>query len=73
MDEKIILSEINRRNTLSFEQAINFLTHKVDEQQKRIDALQCAINSMNEKMISLENMVILQKVKSMGTGPSVKD
>jgi prefoldin subunit 5 len=72
MDE-ILLKEVSRRNTLSFEEAIRLMQKAIEEQHKRIDTLQNALTNMSERMNSLENMVLIQKVRSTGSGPSVRE
>jgi uncharacterized coiled-coil protein SlyX len=63
---------LNRKNTSAVQQTLEQLNAKVYEQQVRIDTLQATLNSFSEKITSLEQMVIIQKVLSMGHGPSVK-
>lgn len=67
-DEKVL----NRKNTSAIEQALAALIARVYEQQIKIDALQSTINSSMERMSALERILIVQKMATMGHGPSVK-
>ncbi len=62
---------LNKKNTAAVEQTLSELTTKVYDQQARIDLLQTALSTLSERMISLEQTIMLQRARSFGTGPSV--
>ena len=65
------MQDINHRNTETVEQALKDMYIKIQTQQIRIDQLNAALSGMTERLNVLEQMLIIQKVKSMGSGPSV--
>ena len=66
------MNELNRRNTETVEQVLKEQNAKILEQHKRIDLLNTAVTNLTQKIIELETMLIIQKVKLTGTGPSVR-
>ena len=66
------IQEINHRNTITIEQVLKDMDIKILSQQIRINGLNAAISTTNERINQLEQMVFLQKVQSTGRGPSVK-
>jgi uncharacterized coiled-coil protein SlyX len=67
------MDTIARRNTDSFEQQIKEVTAKMYAQQIQIDGLQNTISTLYARMNQLEQNLVLQKMQSMGTGPSVRE
>ena len=67
------MDTIARRNTDSFEQQIKEVTAKMYTQQIQIDGLQNTISTLYARMNQLEQKLVLQKMQSMGTGPSVRE
>jgi prefoldin subunit 5 len=63
---------ISKKNTAAFQEAIKILQTNMHEQEKRINSLQLAIAALTEKLTATEQMLQIQKVISMGHGPSVK-
>jgi len=66
------MDELNRRNTEAVEQVIKDQNNKILEQQKRIDLLNTAVSNLTQKLTEIEKMIIIQKIKLTGSGPSVK-
>lgn len=66
------MQTVNKRNTETFEQAIKDLTAKVMEQQIVITGLTNTIGTLNNKLNELESLIMILKIRSVGTGPSVK-
>lgn len=66
------MNEINRRNTATVEQALKKMQIHLLDQQIRIDGLNAAMSTISERMNFLEKLLIEHKVKSTGTGPTVK-
>lgn len=62
------MNELNKRNTETVEQVIKEQNNKLFEQQQRIDLLNTAVANLTQKLIVLENMLIIQKVNSIGHG-----
>ena len=67
-----MLNELNKRNTETVEQALKDMYSKIQEQQIRIDGLLNTLSILSAKLNTLELTLMLQKAKSMGTGPSEK-
>lgn len=73
-NDKIQLQEIvSRRNTETFKKMFADMHERLNEQDKKINSQQNAIGTLTNKIISLENQLLTFKVKSTGTGPSVKN
>lgn len=67
-----MIEEINKRNTLIVEQALKEIKTEILNQHIRIDGLNAVMSTMSERMNFLEKLVIEHKVKTLGTGPTVK-
>jgi vacuolar-type H+-ATPase subunit D/Vma8 len=66
------MDEINKRNTESFKQAMERLTHQLEEQQKQINGLLNTISTLSARVNAMELSNNLQKAKAIGSGPSEK-
>jgi vacuolar-type H+-ATPase subunit D/Vma8 len=66
------MDEINKRNTESFKQAMERLTHQLEEQQKQINGLLNTISTLSARVNAVELSNNLQKAKAIGSGPSEK-
>ena len=66
------IEEVSRRNAEIFNFVVKEQNFKIQEQQKRIDLLSLTISNLTQKITELETMIIIQKVKATGNGPSVK-
>jgi uncharacterized protein YlxW (UPF0749 family) len=66
------MDEINKRNTKSFKQAMERLTHQLEEQQKQINGLLNTISTLSARVNAVELSNNLQKAKAIGSGPSEK-
>ena len=71
MDEKKNL-EVSRRNAETVLQVLAKQDIKIQEQQQRIDLLNTAVANLTQKVNQLEIMLMLQKVKTTGSGASVQ-
>lgn len=73
MDNRdIILQDINRRNTVTFEEALKDLYTLLYDKQNQIDLLNNNMFTLQNRMTSLEQQLIIQKVQLTGLGPSVR-
>jgi hypothetical protein len=71
MEEHI--NNLNKRNTVTVEQAIKMMEEKLRAQDDQIEALRTAIAAAINRCEAVEQMVIKVRVGSVGTGPSVKE
>jgi len=69
-EKKIELEKVSARNTQAFEAALNGLTKKINDQQVQINGLTSTISVLYDRMNQLENLLRMEKIKQMGTGPS---
>lgn len=69
----LILKEVSRRNTETFEQVAKELYSMLYDKQTQIDQLNNGIATLQNRLNSLEQQLIIQKVQLTGLGPSVKD
>ena len=67
-----IQSELNRRNTESFRQALARLEEMVNAQQVQINGLLATIGSLVGRMEQLEVSVAMTKASMTGRGATVK-
>lgn len=65
------MNELNKRNTETVEIVMKQQNMKIEEQQIRIDQLSNAVTNLTQQVADLKIMVVMQKAKSMGSGPSV--
>lgn len=73
-EEKIEFSQmLNKRNTVTAQQAIQILQEKIYEQEQKITGLHLTVQTLSERLNSLELMTRIQKVMLTGTGPTVKE
>lgn len=73
MEKTDELKDLNRRNTLSVELVLKEMTINIQNQQIRMDQMINTIGSMSQRLTILENLLILEKVRNTGTGPSVRE
>lgn len=66
------MDELNKRNTLTVEQALKDMTNHILEQEKRIDGLVDTYSSALQRIEVLEKILMFQKAMLTGHGPSVK-
>lgn len=66
------MSEINKRNTESFAEAIKVLQQTCYRQAEILIQQNAAIASLQERMGNLEQQLTIQKVQLTGLGPSVR-
>lgn len=71
-EKEITLKEISRRNTITVEEALKDMYEKLYDKQNQIDLLNNSISSLQQRMNSLEQQLIIQKVQLTGLGPSVR-
>ena len=71
-ERDIILKDINRRNTKTFEEALRNVYDLLYEKQNQIDLLNNGISTLQNRLNSLEQQLIIQKVQLTGLGPSVR-
>lgn len=64
---------LNKRNTTTVQQSLLFLQERVYEQAKQIDGLNSTIQTLISRMVNLETLVVIQKAKLTGLGPTVKE
>lgn len=69
-EKKSLQGELNRRNTETMSAKLEEMNQRIYEQDKKIAATHQAISAFSERMLSLEQQLLMFKVKSMGTGPS---
>lgn len=62
--------ELNKRNTETVMAKLEEMNQRIYEQDKKIAATHQAISAFSERMLSLEQQLLMFKVKAMGTGPS---
>lgn len=67
------LQLLNKKNTLAIHQQVKHLEALVLEQTERINGLVATINTLTQRLNSLEQINLMLKVKMTGTGPSVKE
>jgi hypothetical protein len=70
LTKQAIQGDLNRRNTETISAKLEEMNQRIYEQDKKIAASHQAISAFSERMISLENQLLMFKVKAMGTGPS---
>lgn len=70
MDSK--LQEVSKRNTISFEAGLKDAYAKIYAQNETINQLFTGLSALQERMNSLEQQLIIQKVQLTGLGPSVR-
>lgn len=63
--------EVSRRNGETVLQVLAKQDLVIQEQQKRIDLLNTGVANLTQRLAEVETMLIIQKVKAMGTGSSV--
>ncbi len=63
--------EVSRRNGETVLQVLAKQDIAIQEQQKRIDLLNTGVANLTQRLAEVETMLIIQKVKAMGTGASV--
>jgi len=71
MEKSEILKDVNQKNTMAVEQALKEMTKRIEDQEIHINGLNNTMSNFNERMNVLETFILLQKVKSTGSGPSV--
>ena len=72
-DQKIVLSDVSKRNTITFEAGLKDVYKMLYEKQNQIDLLNNGISSLQNRMNSLEQQLIIQKIQLTGLGPSVRE
>jgi len=66
------MKELHRRNTETVEQVIKEQNQKILDQQIRIDGLNNSMSILMERLNKIEQIILIQKIQSTGTGASVK-
>lgn len=72
LSKRFRVNELNKRNTATVEETLKLLGSKLYETCSQIALQQQAISAMSERMTSLEQTLMIQKVQLTGLGPSVK-
>ena len=72
MDKEKIDMEVSRRNAMTVLETLNRQNLAIAEQQKRIDGLNASISGLIQRIESLEKQIAMQKVKTIGSGPTVR-
>ena len=61
---------LNKRNTETVEQKLKEMDATIREQEIRINQLNSTMSTMFQRMDQLEQRMNIEKIRSMGTGPS---
>lgn len=65
--------EVSKRNGETVLVVLREQDLKIQEQQKRIDLLNMAFSNLTQKVIELESMLMIQKVKLTGHGATANN
>ena len=63
---------LNKRNTETVELKLKEMDATIREQEVRINQLNATMSTMYQRMDQLEQRLNMEKIMSMGTGPSVR-
>ncbi len=67
------MNEVNARNAAALHQAVRTLQETVCEQQVQLNAQAEALSGMSQRIAALERMVVVEKARSAGHGPTVRE
>lgn len=68
-----VLKDISRRNTVTVEEALKDMYNMLYAKQLQIDQLNNGMATLQSRLNSLEQQLIIQKVQLTGLGPSVRE
>ncbi len=66
------MEALNKKNTETFIQVVKEQNFKLEEQQIRIDLLSNAVSNLTQRINELQEVVLIQKAKSIGTGSTAR-
>jgi hypothetical protein len=72
MNKDEVIVEVSRRNAVSVTDALRRMTAKIEEQQKRVDALNGSISTLISRIEALETANAIYRATNIGSGPTVK-
>lgn len=67
------MQELNRRNTETVELVLKDMSDRIYNQQIQVNNLHTALCNMTERLNSLEQTLIIQRVQLTGLGPSKRN
>ena len=70
---EITITELNKRNTVTVEDALKDMYAVLYNKQEQIDLLCAGIATLQNRMCNLEQQLIIQKVQLVGLGSSVRE
>lgn len=62
--------ELSRRNAASVMETVNRQNTTIQEQQKRVEALNNTFSEILQRLSAVEAYVFAQRIKLMGSGPT---